>query len=69
VIEPLRPHVEASVFDFIDARAFAPNEFIRVNDGTVKTSSDLSVEFLDAVALSQTELDAAVFRLGRLLQA
>jgi CRISP-associated protein Cas1 len=69
VIEPLRPHVEAAVFDFIDGRAFAPDEFIRVNDGTVKTSSDLSVEFLDAVALSQTDLDAAVFRLGRLLQA
>lgn len=67
VIELLRPHVEAAVFDFIDNRAFAPDEFIRVNDGTVKTSSDLSVEFLDAVALPQTDLDAAVFRLSRLL--
>ena len=67
VIELLRPHVEAGVFGFIDNRAFAPDEFIRVNDGTVKTSSDLSVEFLDAVALPQTDLDAAVFRLSRLL--
>jgi CRISPR-associated endonuclease Cas1 len=68
-IELLRPHVEAAVFDFIDERAFAPDEFVRVNDGTVKTSSDLSVEFLDAVAHPQVDLDAAVFRLGRLLQA
>jgi CRISPR-associated endonuclease Cas1 len=68
-IELLRPHVEAAVFDFIDERAFAPDEFIRVNDGTVKTSSDLSVEFLDAVAHPQVDLDAAIFRLSRLLQA
>jgi CRISPR/Cas system-associated endonuclease Cas1 len=67
VIEPLRPHVEAAVFDFIDARAFAPDEFIRVNDGTVKTSSDLSIEFLDAVAISQADLDGAVSRFARLL--
>jgi CRISP-associated protein Cas1 len=68
-IELLRPHVEAAVFDFIDERAFAPDEFVRVNDGTVKTSSDLSVEFLDAVAPPQVNLDAAVFRLSRLLQS
>jgi CRISPR-associated endonuclease Cas1 len=67
VIEPLRPHVEAAVFDFIDARAFAPDEFIRVNDGTVKTSSDLSIEFLDAVAISQADLDGAVSRFAGLL--
>ena len=67
VIELLRPHVEAAVFDFLDNRAFAPDEFIRVNDGTVKTSSNLSVEFLDAVAIPQTDLDAAVFRFSRLL--
>jgi CRISPR-associated protein Cas1 len=66
VIEPLRPHVEAAVFDFIDGRSFAPGEFIRVNDGTVKTSSGLSVEFLNAVALSQADLDAAVSQLARL---
>ena len=67
VIELLRPHVEAAVFDFLDNRAFAPDEFIRVNDGTVKTSSNLSVEFLDAVAIPQTDLAAAVFRFSRLL--
>ena len=67
VIELLRPHVESAVFDFLDNRAFAPDEFIRVNDGTVKTSSNLSVEFLDAVAIPQTDLDAAVFRFSRLL--
>jgi CRISPR-associated endonuclease Cas1 len=69
VVEPLRPQVEAHVFGFIDARAFAPGEFIRVNDGTVKTDRDLSVEFLDAVALPQADLDAAVFRLGQLFLA
>jgi CRISP-associated protein Cas1 len=67
VIEPLRPHVEARVFDFIDVRAFAPDEFVRVNDGTVKASGELSVEFLDAVALPQTDLDAAASWLARLL--
>ena len=67
VIEVLRPHVEGAVFDFLDNRAFAPDEFICVNDGTVKTSSNLSVEFLDAVAIPQTDLDAAVFSLSRLL--
>jgi CRISP-associated protein Cas1 len=68
VIEPLRPQIEAAVFSFIDGRAFAPDEFIRVSDGTVKTSGHLSAEFLDAVALSQGDLDAAVFRFERLLQ-
>jgi CRISPR-associated endonuclease Cas1 len=69
VVEPLRPQVEAHVFGFIDARDFAPGEFIRVNDGTVKTDRALSVDFLDAVALPQADLDAAVFRLGQLFQA
>jgi CRISPR/Cas system-associated endonuclease Cas1 len=69
VIEPLRPHVEAHVFDFIEARAFAPGEFIRVSDGTVKTSRELSVEFVDATTISQTDLDAAVMYLARLFQA
>jgi CRISP-associated protein Cas1 len=69
VIEPLRPHVEAAVFDFIDRRSFAPGEFIRVNDGTVKTSGGLSVEFLNAVAISQADLDAAVSQLARLFHA
>jgi CRISPR/Cas system-associated endonuclease Cas1 len=67
LVEPLRPHVEAHVFDFIDARAFAPDEFVRVNDGTVKTSSELSVEFVDAAALPQADLDAAVSWFARLL--
>jgi CRISPR-associated endonuclease Cas1 len=69
VIEPLRPHIEARVFGFIDARAFAPGEFIRVNDGTVKTDRELSVEFLDAVAVPQADLDGVVSQLGRLFQA
>jgi CRISPR/Cas system-associated endonuclease Cas1 len=68
-IEVLRPHVEAHVFNFIDARAFAPGEFIRVSDGTVKTDRDLSVEFLDAVAIPQPALDAAVSHVARLFQA
>jgi CRISPR/Cas system-associated endonuclease Cas1 len=67
-IEPLRPYIEATVFDFIDGRAFAPDEFIRVNDGTVKTNGHLSAEFLDAVALGQSDLDAVVVRLDRLFQ-
>jgi CRISPR-associated endonuclease Cas1 len=66
-VELLRPHVEAAVFGFIDRRAFAPGEFIRVSDGTVKTDRDLSVEFVDAVAVPQTDLDAAVSHLARLL--
>jgi CRISP-associated protein Cas1 len=68
-IEPLRPRAEDRVFGFIEARAFAPDEFVRVSDGTVKTAGDLSNEFLDAVALHQSDLDGAVSWLGRLLQA
>ena len=64
-----RVHVEDRVFGFIEARAFAPDEFVRVSDGTVKTATALSNEFLDAVALRQSDLDGAVSRLGRLLQA
>jgi CRISPR-associated endonuclease Cas1 len=67
-IEPLRPHIEAAVFDFIDDRAFGPDEFIRVNDGTVKTNGHLSAEFLDRVALSQTDLDSTLAGLDRLFQ-
>lgn len=68
LIEPLRPHLEAAVFDFIDRHAFAPHEFIRVSDGTVKTDRSLSAEFVDAVAIPQRDLDAAVLRLARLFQ-
>jgi CRISPR-associated endonuclease Cas1 len=69
LVELLGPHIEAAVFDFIDRRAFAPGEFIWVSDGTVKTDRELSVEFLDAIAISQRHLDSAVLRLARLFQA
>ena len=62
-------HVEAATFRFISAHKFAPNDFILVSDGQVKTESALSRAFLDAAAAPQTEIDAAVIRLCRLIRA
>ena len=67
-VEMLRPYVEAHVFNFIDTRAFTPGEFVRVSDGTVKTDRDLSVEFVDAIAIPQRDLDSAILKLARLFQ-
>ena len=40
-IEPLRPLIERSVFDFIRERKFAPNDFILTSDGTVRLNDNL----------------------------
>lgn len=56
------------MFGFIDRRTFAPGEFVRVSDGTVKTNRDLSVEFVDAIAIPQRDLDSAILKLAQLFQ-
>jgi CRISPR-associated endonuclease Cas1 len=68
-IELLRPHVEAATFRFISAHKFAPNDFILVSDGQVKTDSALSRAFLEAAAAPQADVDTAVTRLCRLIRA
>ena len=67
-IEPLRPHIEAAVFNFIDQYRFSPKDFVIANDGQVKTSRPLSKMFLDAVALPQVVMRAAVNWLADLIQ-
>ena len=67
-IEPLRPHVENNVFNFIDATAFTPKDFLIENgSGVVKTTAPMHKVFVDATALTQSEIDGAVGFIGGLL--
>ena len=66
-IEPLRPHVEAAVFDFIGSHKFSPSDFIMVTDGTLKTNRILSAAFLDAVSLPQRAIDGCVDSLASII--
>jgi CRISPR-associated endonuclease Cas1 len=67
-IEPLRPYVENNVFDFIDATAFAPKDFLTENgSGIVKTTAPMHKTFVDATALGQSEIDKSVSFVAGLL--
>jgi CRISPR-associated endonuclease Cas1 len=60
-IEPLRPYVENNVFNFIDATAFSPKDFLTENGtGVVKTTTPMHKTFVDATALGQSEVDKSV---------
>jgi CRISPR-associated protein Cas1 len=60
VIEPIRPSIERRVFDFIRDNQFAANDFIMMNDGTIKLTQNLRKFFLDKTAAPIKEIDAAV---------
>jgi CRISPR/Cas system-associated endonuclease Cas1 len=67
-IEPLRPYVENNVFDFIDATAFAPRDFLTEHgSGIVKTNAPMHKSFVDATALGQSEIDRGVGFIAGLL--
>jgi CRISPR/Cas system-associated endonuclease Cas1 len=68
-IEPLRPHVEAATFRFIEGHLFSPNDFILASDGQVKTARELSRVFLDATATPQAVIDRNVDWLVSLIRA
>lgn len=58
-IEPLRPHIEAATFRFIEKYSFEPNDFVTENDtGNVKTFGALTNVILSEVALPQKVIDA-----------
>jgi CRISP-associated protein Cas1 len=59
-IEPIRPVIERRVFDFVRDNQFAANDFIMMNDGTIKLTQNLRKFFLDKTAAPIKEIDAAV---------
>jgi CRISPR/Cas system-associated endonuclease Cas1 len=59
-IEPLRPHIEAATFGFIDRHKFAASDFVIENDtGAVKFFSPLINTFIAETALEQKAIDAS----------
>jgi CRISPR-associated endonuclease Cas1 len=67
-IEPLRPYVESSVFDFVETNPMTPKDFFVENGtGAVKTRPRLHKVFVDATALPQSKIDGAADFVGRLL--
>ena len=66
-IEPLRPHIEDAVFTFIDKHQFSPRDFIAVNGGSVKTSSELARAVIDAASVGYGRIDSIVDWLRSLL--
>jgi CRISPR-associated endonuclease Cas1 len=58
-IEPLRPHIEAATFGFIESHKFAASDFIIENDtGAVKFFSPVINTFIVETALEQKAIDA-----------
>ena len=59
-IEPLRPHIEAATFGFIERHKFAASDFVIENDtGAVKFFSRLINTFIAETALEQKAIDAS----------
>jgi CRISP-associated protein Cas1 len=59
-IEPIRPLIERRVFEFIRGNQFAANDFIMMNDGSIKLTQNLRKLFLDKTAAPIKEIDSAV---------
>jgi CRISPR/Cas system-associated endonuclease Cas1 len=67
-IEPLRPHIEAATFGFIELNKFSPDDFhIEKVTGRIKATVELSRAIIDAAAISQTSIDKEMDRLISLL--
>jgi CRISP-associated protein Cas1 len=60
-IEPLRPHIEAATFKFIERNKFSPYDFhTEKTTGRVKATVELSRAIIDAAAIPQRLIDKAV---------
>jgi CRISPR/Cas system-associated endonuclease Cas1 len=60
-IEPLRPHIEAATFKFIERNKFSPYDFhTEKTTGRVKATTELSRAIIDATAIPQRLIDKTV---------
>jgi CRISP-associated protein Cas1 len=60
-IEPLRPHIEAATFKFIERNKFSPYDFhTEKATGRVKATTELSRAIINATAIPQRLVDKAV---------
>jgi CRISPR/Cas system-associated endonuclease Cas1 len=60
-IEPLRPHIEAATFKFIERHKFSPYDFhTEKATGRVKATTELSRAIIDATAIPQRLIDKSV---------
>ena len=60
-IEPLRPHIEAATFKFIERNKFSPYDFhTEKTTGRVKATTELSRAIIDAAAIPQRLIDKSV---------
>jgi CRISP-associated protein Cas1 len=59
-IEPLRPTIERSVFDFVRKHQFAANDFILMKTGSIRLMDNLFRSVIAETAVSGRILDAAV---------
>ena len=58
-IEPLRPTIERSVFDFVRRHQFSANDFILMKDGSIRLMDNLFRSVLSETAVSGRILDGA----------
>jgi len=68
-IEPLRPMIEARAFRFVARERFAPDDFIRAPDGSLRLAPGLLSAVLDYCAPPSQPLAQCVRWLSRLLAA
>jgi CRISP-associated protein Cas1 len=59
-IEPLRPTIERSVFDFVRKHQFGANDFILVKDGSIRLMDNLFRSVVAETAVSSCTLDGVV---------
>jgi CRISP-associated protein Cas1 len=59
-IEPLRPTIERSVFDFIRKHQFAANDFILTKNGSIRLMDNLFRTVIAETAVSNRTLDGAI---------
>jgi CRISPR-associated protein Cas1 len=59
-IEPLRPTIERSVFDFVRKHQFGANDFILMKDGSIRLMDNLFRSVIAETAVSSRTLDGVV---------
>jgi CRISPR-associated protein Cas1 len=59
-MEPLRPTIERSVFDFVRKHQFGANDFIMMKNGSIRLMDDLFRSVVAETAVSSRTLDGVV---------
>ena len=67
-IEPLRPTIERSVFDFVRKHQFGANDFILMKNGSIRLMDNLFRSVVAETAVSSRTLDGVVRWLTALIR-